>query len=135
MAFITWKKEFEVGYVKVDDQHKELVRIINTLADAMSLGKGKEELGKVLHFLAEYTITHFKTEEDLMLASGYPGFTGHKKIHEDLLTQVRELVEKFDSGKSVLTVQVMNFLQDWLIKHIQGEDTKLAGFLKKTGRP
>ena len=41
----------------------ELVRIINTLADAMSLGKGKEELGKVLHFLAEYTGTHFKMEE------------------------------------------------------------------------
>ena len=129
MAFITWKKEFEVGYLKVDDQHKELVSIINKLADAMGQGKGKEELGKVLHFLAEYTVSHFKTEEDLMALHGYPGFPAHKKIHTDLVAQVSDLVGKFDSGKSVLTVQVMNFLQDWLIKHIQGEDTKLAGFL------
>ena len=129
MAFITWKKEFEVGYAKVDDQHKELVRIINSLADAMGSGKGKEELGKVLHFLAEYTVSHFGTEEALMKNHNYPGFPAHKKIHEDLLAQVGDLVTKFDSGKSVLTVQVMNFLQDWLIKHIQGEDTKLAGFL------
>ena len=129
MAFITWKKEFEVGYAKVDDQHKELVRIINSLADAMGSGKGKEELGKVLHFLAEYTVSHFGTEEALMKSNSYPGYAAHKKIHEDLLAQVGDLVTKFDSGKSVLTVQVMNFLQDWLIKHIQGEDTKLAGFL------
>ena len=134
MAFITWKKEFEVGYTKVDDQHQELVKIINRLADAMSTGKGKDELGKVLHFLAEYTVTHFKTEEDLMLANAYPEFPIHKKIHEDLVAQVTELVGKFDSGKPVLTVQVLNFLQDWLIKHMQGEDKKLAGFLNKASR-
>jgi len=131
MAFITWKKDYEVGYAKVDEQHKELVSIINQLADAMEKGKGKDELGKVLHFLANYTVSHFKTEEDLMTAGNYPGYPAHKKIHTDLLTQVGDLVKKFDAGKSVLTVSVMTFLQDWLINHIQGEDVKLAGFLNR----
>lgn len=131
MAFSTWTKELEVGYAKVDEQHKSLVDIINKLHDAMKQGKGKEELGHVLHFLAEYTGSHFKTEEVLMQGHAYPGFPKHKKIHEDLIQQVTDLVSKFDSGETVLTLKVMDFLQDWLVKHIQGEDHRMALFLNE----
>jgi hemerythrin len=129
MAFINWQREYEVGYAKVDDQHKELVRIINSLAEAMGAGQGQEQVGQVLHALSEYTSYHFAMEEGLMKSHDYPDYPAHRKIHESLLASVQDLVTRFDAGKPVLTVAVMNFLQDWLIDHIQREDAKLVGFL------
>lgn len=134
MAFMNWSSALEVGYPKIDEQHKSLVNAVNNLHSAMKQGKGKDELGKTLHFLAEYTVAHFKTEEDLMQRSGYPSFATHKAIHEDLLKQVVDLVAKFDAGQSVMTIKVMDFLNDWLVKHIQGEDVRMAKFLNESGK-
>ncbi|HWQ08907.1 MAG TPA: bacteriohemerythrin [Holophaga sp.] len=129
MAFMNWSSALEVGHPKVDEQHKSLVKAVNDLHDAMKQGKGKDELGRVLHFLADYTATHFQTEEGLMQRGAYPGYSAHKAIHEDLLKQVADLVSRFDSGQSVMTIKVMDFLNEWLVRHILGEDVRLAKFL------
>lgn len=130
MSFIQWNQELEVGHAEIDGQHRKLVDAVNTLHEAMKKGKGREELGQTLAFLANYTVTHFATEEKLMAAHGYTGTAQHKRIHTELLSQVGELVAKHQSGEMVLTLKVMDFLQAWLEKHIQGEDLQLAKFLK-----
>ena len=130
MALMNWSKELEVNFPKVDEQHRALIDTINRLHDAMKQGKGRDEVGKVLHFLADYTTSHFKAEEELMTLHAYPQFAGHKQIHTELLGQVGELVKQFDGGQAVLTLKVMNFLQEWLTKHIKVEDQKMAQHLR-----
>jgi hemerythrin-like metal-binding protein len=129
MPFMNWTPALEVGHPKVDEQHKSLVMAVNDLHDAMKHGKGKDELGRVLHFLADYTATHFKTEEELMQRHRYPAYVAHKALHEDLLRQVGDLVTRFDAGQGVMTIKVMDFLNDWLVTHIQCEDAKMAKHL------
>jgi hemerythrin len=70
-------------------------------------------------------------EEALMGQSRYPGTAKHKEIHRDLVKQVAELVDKHQKGTLTMTMPVMDFLQDWLVKHIQSEDFRLAEFLRK----
>jgi len=130
VALMNWSKDLEVNFPKVDDQHRSLVDIVNNLHDAMKLGKGRDEVGKVLHFLADYTTSHFKAEEELMTRHAYPEFSTHKQIHTELLKQVGDLVKQFDGGQAVLTLKVMSFLQEWLTKHIKVEDLKMASFLR-----
>lgn len=129
MAFIDWKDELSVNIRMIDDQHKELIKLINELSDAMKVGKGKDVMGKVLSKLVDYTKMHFGTEERLFQTHGYPGYIAHKSEHDKLTKQVLDLKTKFDNGQSVITVEVMNFLKDWLQKHIIGTDKKYSSFL------
>jgi hemerythrin-like metal-binding protein len=133
MALIVWDRRLETGHGKIDEQHKSLVETVNRLHEAMKQGKGRGELEGILVFLKDYTVTHFAMEEELMDRHAYAGAPKHKQIHADLVRQVADLVTKFQAGKAMLTLDVMNFLEDWLTQHIQGEDYRLALDLKGKG--
>lgn len=133
MAIMEWSPAFSVKIKKFDDQHKKLVDLVNQLHDAMKAGQGNAVLGVVLQSLITYTATHFKEEEQMMQAHGYPELAKHKAEHEKLVVQVLDLQKKFQSGGSVLTLTVMSFLKEWLISHIQGVDKKYGVFLNAKG--
>ena len=133
MAFMNWSDNFAVNIKEVDNQHRKLLGLVNQLFDAMSVGKGKDVLGTVLTELINYTVYHFSTEERLFKQYGYPEFEKHKKEHDDLTRQATELKEAFDSGNKLITIDVMNFLRDWLNVHILQEDRKFGPFLNKKG--
>jgi len=133
MAIMEWSPTFSVKVKKFDDQHKKLVELVNQLHDAMKAGQGNAMLGVVLQSLINYTATHFKDEEQMMQANGYPDLARHKSEHEKLVKQVLDLQQKFLAGGSVLTMTVMSFLKDWLVTHIQGEDKKYGVFFNAKG--
>ncbi len=133
MALITWSQNFSVGVKDIDEQHKKLITLVNELHDAMSVGKGREVLGKILSDLISYTVYHFKHEEDLFEKYAYLGYIAHKTEHDKLAGQAGDIKKKFDSGEAVLTIEVMNFLRDWLNNHILGSDKKYGPFLNSKG--
>ena len=133
MAFIDWSDQLSVEIRQIDDQHKKLIAIVNTLFDAMSQGKAKEVMGKVFTELVQYTKTHFQTEERLMQQYAYPDFAAHKKEHDDLTKTAMDLQEKFNKGALTLSIETSKFLKDWLTKHILGSDKKYSPFLKSKG--
>ena len=125
-----WRPTLEVGHDQIDREHRSLVEALNRLHAAMKMGKGKEEIEKVLVFLVDYTVSHFKTEEAMMLQHGYPGARPHMAAHAELVKQVSALVADFSAGKALLTGAVFDFLEGWLVKHIMSEDRALGAFLK-----
>ena len=133
MPLIEWNQELAVGIEAIDKQHKRLVNLINMLHDSMKIGKGREVLGEVLNELTDYTVYHFDTEEKLMLKYEYPSYASHKKEHEKLTDQVKEIKTKFEEGDTVLTVEFMGFLRDWLSNHIVKVDKKYSDFLNSKG--
>ncbi len=130
MALIVWDRHLEVGHPKIDAQHRSLVDAFNALHQAMKQGKGKEEVGKTLAFLANYTSEHFAMEEGLMRQYAYPAMTKHQALHQDLVAKVGDLVNKVQAGQAMVTLQVMDFLEGWLVEHIQGEDCQLSAYLR-----
>lgn len=131
---VAWSDKLSVGVGSIDDQHKKLVTLVNRLHDAMMSGKGKEAVGPVLKGLIDYTATHFKYEEELFARTGYSEGPAHKKDHDDLVKKVVEIQQKYEqSGPGVLTIQVMNFLKDWLTAHILGADKKYGPHLVAKG--
>ncbi len=133
MAFINWNDSYSVGVLKIDNQHKRLVQIINELSDSMAQGKGKDVLGKVLNELVNYVNTHFKSEEELMVKYGYEDYEMHRYEHEKLTDEVKRFYEDFNAGRAVLSVQIMNFLRNWLMDHIVVKDKKFGQFLISKG--
>ncbi len=133
MSLIEWKDAYSVNISDIDTQHKRLVNLINELHAAILSGTGKEALTKILSELVEYTLYHFATEEKYFDQFDYPEADLHKTEHNDLTKQVAALQKKHDGGEKVLTIDVMNFLRDWLQDHIVGSDTKYGPYLNSKG--
>lgn len=133
MPLMKWSEEFSVNVKAIDEQHKRWIEILNELHDAMRAGKGNEILGNVFDELLEYTRVHFTTEERIMQAAGYPLFLGHRKIHEDMVKELNQLVHQYKSGEPVMTVDVMQLLKNWLSEHIMGMDKNFGPYLNSKG--
>lgn len=126
MAYFTWSDNLSVGNAFIDNDHRKLFDLANRLHLAMSEGRGKDVMSKVLSNLIIYTREHFQREEDHMRKINYPGFAAHEADHVHLLKVVVELQNKFDNGNSLLTIEVSNFLREWLLNHIMKMDKDLA---------
>lgn len=133
MPLIEWNESLSVGIAEFDNQHKELVRMLNELFDAMKVGKGNDVLRPILEKLSAYVVTHFNAEEKKLAQVGYPLYATHKQEHAALTTKLNDFKQKFTIGQAGLSVQLMNFLKDWLINHIKGTDMKYKEFLNSKG--
>jgi methyl-accepting chemotaxis protein/hemerythrin len=129
---INWSNSYSVGVSQMDKEHQRLIDIINNLYAAMRAGRSKDAIGTILDELVDYTRTHFAHEEKLMREANYAGFDGQKQAHEALITQVAEVQQKYRQG-TALGQEVMNFLKDWLVNHIQGSDKKYGPVMNKKG--
>ena len=67
-----------MGVPSLDEQHKNLISLVNKLNDAMKSGRGKDVLGDILAKLVNYTKTHFAAEEQLMRMHSYPDLASHQ---------------------------------------------------------
>ena len=133
MALITWSPDYSVGNEEIDSQHKKLIEIINTLHDGMKAGKGKVILGDILDELTNYTGFHFAVEEKLFEKYNYPDTITHKQAHADMVERVLEFREGYVKGSSLLTLEIMNFLRDWLVNHIAKSDKNYSAYFKEKG--
>lgn len=133
MAYIDWHDDYSVKIELIDDQHKAMIRAMNDLYEVIIAGKNKQELTGSMGSLIEVTETHFKTEEELIISHSYPEHEVHKAAHDSLLEQIRELQESFIRGEMKLTVDVLDFLFDWLMHHIQEVDKSYMAYLNSRG--
>lgn len=133
MALLTWSDKYSVGVRELDEQHQKLVAMINELHDAMKAGQGKTALAQILQSMAEYTQSHFAAEEKYMTRFQYPEYVDHKLAHQQFIWKVSDFREAFDKGQASLSLEVMNFLKDWLSQHIVGVDKRYGPFLNQHG--
>ncbi len=125
-----WKKEYAVNIGSIDAQHQMLFAIGRELYAAMSAGKGRTILSKILDRLVQYTMQHFTHEESLMRLHKYPNFATHKAEHDALARKVVEFQADFNAGKIAMALEVLNFVQEWLQHHIKGSDFAYVACVK-----
>jgi len=133
MAIMKWDESLSVGVRALDHDHQRLVALINKLHEAMSIGKGKEVLGKILAELIKYTQYHFGAEEKFFEQYAYPDARAHIREHADLTKKVIALKGRFDNGTTIISLETMNFLKDWLTNHIMKTDKMYGPFLNSKG--
>ncbi len=133
MTLIKWDDSFSVKVAEIDKQHQKLISMINELNDAMKQGKGNDVLGKIINELINYTVFHFSTEEKYFDQFGYPGKASHKNEHAAFVKKVSEFKDKFEKAEVGLSIEVMNFLKDWLKNHIKVIDMKYSQFFNEHG--
>ena len=127
METFVWSDRFMTGEAIVDDEHKELVRIINWVGRLQAGPTASpEELHAVLDKLVQYAVMHFAHEEALMasVACDERHASLHHSIHEDFAQQVTAMREiKLGAGDSEF---LLRFLTNWLAYHILGTDQAMT---------
>jgi diguanylate cyclase (GGDEF)-like protein/hemerythrin-like metal-binding protein/PAS domain S-box-containing protein len=122
-AQLMWSVAHEVGVREIDEQHAWLVSLLNDLAAALRNGEPHDA---ALKEVIRYTGFHFATEERLMRGSSYHGAAAHRDMHRRLLEDLRGL--RLDGAKVSVSL-IVRYLQEWLLRHVDGADRDLAAAL------
>ena len=134
MSFIAWNDRLSVGVEIIDSDHKKLVGMLNELYDAIADGTSKEILGDLLDRLVEYTSVHFAREESFFSRTGYPGAEAHKFEHANMIAWLVEMRTRLKSGSAMgPSLELVNYLKDWLFDHILGSDMEYGPHLNAMG--
>ncbi|MBL8093706.1 MAG: bacteriohemerythrin [Anaerolineales bacterium] len=124
---IAWDDAMETGDRAIDQQHRELIRQLNGLAEAMSRGAGRDELTPLLDFLAEYVQIHFSHEEGCMARHNCPAAAQNQEAHQKFVvtfTDLRARIER-DGPQPAHAIEIRRVLSNWLVNHITRVDTQL----------
>jgi hemerythrin len=109
MSLLTWSSKYSVEVDEMDRQHRVLINLLNDLHEAMLHGKA----------------------QGMIAAAGYAGLAMHRIKHKELIKQVEEYVARHKDGDRAVNVQLMNFLRDWLVTHIQQTDREYGACVNK----
>ena len=126
----TWNDELSVGILSIDEEHRHIFGMISRLEQAIAVGRGKQVMAEVFDELLEYTATHFRHEEKLFDVYEYPDREKHRKQHEIMVQQVKELNR---DRRYVFPENLADYLRDWLSNHIMKTDKLYAEFLREKG--
>jgi hemerythrin len=132
-VFFKWSSEYSVNIDTIDNQHQELVNILNRLFVAVSKREGDKVIAGILDALVSYTQTHFALEERLLRQAKYKDLDAHIAEHKKLLEQLDQLCKKHLVEEKAIYFEMLSFLKTWLKDHIRGVDTKYSAALQQAG--
>ncbi len=129
MKPIKWNEKFELGFKKIDDQHKNLVGILNEVIEARNENKQAEIISGTLDKLVKYTQYHFSAEEKFMEEHNYPRIAEHKLLHKELVQEVEKINRDFDADNVEKVDEVFDLLIHWVLNHILEKDMDYKKFI------
>lgn len=133
MAFFEWDSALDVGVNAMNEQHKVLIRMMDKLYTDSNSNATKQQLISNVDELFAFVIKHFKEEEAFMSSIGFPNLEAHKRLHQNLLNDLKKLSDDFkQSSEEKISSEFIIFLKFWLSTHIMGIDHKYGVFAKQT---
>lgn len=132
-VFILWSEKYNTGINIIDEQHKKLIAILNSLYESFVDRTTNDKIKEVVKEMANYTEYHFGVEEKYFKEFNYENTEEHMAEHQYFIDQVKVFQNDIESGKVSVTFKLMNFLRSWLIEHINGTDRKYIALFKEKG--
>jgi len=133
---IKWSTDYETGVEDIDDQHHILVNTLNEANEILTKEYSLENLQNITKDLLSYALYHFETEEELMQKYNYEGeakkdFDNHMKQHRDFSAKVVDVRDSLKAGNLIEQDELISFLLNWLLNHIEKTDKKFGKFLQE----
>ncbi|MFH2139416.1 MAG: bacteriohemerythrin [Pseudomonadota bacterium] len=128
--WIKFDQSHMIGVSELDEEHRNLARMVNKLNSAWRKGAAPETLLALFDELVTATAEHFETEGRYMAHYAYPEQRMHEKEHALLVDEAMRLRKGLSDGGELLALQT---IKDWLVNHIQHADARLAKFLIAQG--
>lgn len=126
-------ESFLTGHPDIDDDHRQLVEVINLVSDAIE-SNDLNQCRSLLNSFVEVARNHFAREEAILREVCFPGIEEHCRYHDGLLERagaVKRLCQEMaDRGQLKECFEEMaGFFVDDVVKG----DSEFVGYLVRSG--
>ena len=131
MEQITWTEDFSVGVVRLDEQHKRLIQMINRLIAKPQTTTKSEMVSDLLSDMTNYAQKHFAAEEELMRQYNYPHLKEHVAQHRAFQKKTVDFCSATMLNIGIVPETMLHYLSDWLVEHILKIDMAYKPFFRE----
>ena len=125
MKYLQWRDEFSIGVDSVDFEHQNLMEMINMIYAELDNRRDIAEIRRTVGEVHAEVSAHFALEERIMRQAGYEEFAAHKNDHENLLDQIRTLMDAIENDPEHALDVLSEQLADWFSGHFNSFDARL----------
>ena len=132
---LVWRSAYECGNEEIDRGHRQLFSDANELLSAILSGQSDDQVGAIVDKLLADVGQHFREEEAIFVAAGFPGAAAHKFLHQQLIAQALSMGADYRAGKHAVG-DVFQFLAHEVItKHMLGADRLFFDHIRRGAPP
>ena len=129
MSMIKWTENYLLGIDDIDEQHMKYLEIVNELLSAMKEKKSQQIQSDIIDKLIAYAFYHFSKEERYLKKYNYPDLLKHQNEHESFVDKIIQFKKDHDNKKITLSIDLINFMNNWWINHIRVSDRKYQNYI------
>jgi hemerythrin len=130
---IPWTKDLSVNVEEIDKQHQAFLGILNSLYTVLNSSSANAEIRAILQQLKSYKEFHFATEEKYFAMFNYELAEQHKEEHRKLSAKIEEFIKRFEVEGDKVLIDLVDFLEDWLVDHLGNQDKKYSQCFNEHG--
>ena len=132
MSYLEWGTHYSVQDTFIDSQHKNIIKAINALIDAIDEGKAGSFCLKLHAALKAYAERHFSHEEEILEKLQYSDLRRHRKQHQFYVQKIEEMEKKFKADEPDIEreLEMLDFLKEWFYNHILKSDFRYIDLLQ-----
>lgn len=127
---LTWHSAYDCGHILIDRQHRALFQHVNDLLAAIFAGSRTEQLTALIDAIIQDTAQHFKSEEAIFAATGFPDANAHTAQHRQLIDKAIDLAKRFGSEQLAVGELFQFLAHDLIANHLLKEDRKFFPYLQ-----
>lgn len=133
MAFIEWNENELVNVTEIDNQHKEIIGLINELHEISEQKKPQDYVLMHIQDILSKSNFHFNTEESLMQKHNFMNYYSHKIEHDRFIRKMKEFMESDEPAEKSHIFDLLIFLKNWFKNHNEMKDKNMGSFLNEHG--
>jgi len=131
---VQWSEKFSVGVKGLDQQHQQLIKLLNRMISAQgTISTHSETVSDILTEMTRYAEVHFIAEERLMEAYGFPGLENKNYSIASFAKKTVDFCTATTIGVDEIPEALLFYLGDWLVHHILEDDMAYRSFFKDKG--
>lgn len=127
---IYWKEDYRLGVDLIDQQHQKLFQIAEDIYNLLKNNLYTDKYDRILLLLSElkdYTIFHFRSEEEYMRQIGYRRLLSHRVEHDDFVNKISNVdMDRIDENQDAYILELLDFVVKWIGEHILQKDKQIV---------
>lgn len=130
---IAWNDSLSLNIEVLDEQHKEIVDLINELYDVIKRNASEYVITNIFNELERKLNHNFKKEENLFDRSKWSGGKDHKAQHDRFLDDLKDIKNVFKTKQPALIalVKLDKLFTTSYMDHLRIEDKKYVNWIKE----
>lgn len=128
---VVWNETMSVGIDVLDADHVAIIAALQAIIDALDAARSGDEVDQCFAELMGAVSGHFKREELVLRASGYPGAAYHIREHVWLASTLFDIqYNRLHATDNEIRFGVREFLTTWLYGHVLDDDFAYRAHLR-----